>query len=77
MLTDAERELWNDIERRYADEFERSGGIEPSAVLVVGARVAIVLILLGAVAAGLAVGGATGLAGVLWCYRFDPARAAR
>jgi len=31
-----------------------------------------VLILLGAVAAGLAVGGATGLAAVLWCYRFDP-----
>ena len=65
MLTDAEREVWDDIERRYAAEFQPSRRMDPSAVLVVGARIAIVLILLGAVAAGLVVGGATGLAGLL------------
>ena len=86
MLTDAERELWNDIERRYAAEFERSAratldscgghvverpeGMDLSAVLVVGARVTIALILLGAVTAGLVVGAATGLGGVLLSYRF-------
>jgi hypothetical protein len=71
MLTDRERELWEDIERRYAAEFARPAGMDPSALLIVGARVTIVLILLGAVAAGLVVGVATGVGGLLRRYGFD------
>ncbi|MGK5111380.1 MULTISPECIES: DUF3040 domain-containing protein [unclassified Geodermatophilus] len=84
MLSSHEQQIWDDIERLYAAEAEEPDppGRHPAqrhrrdardlddlpVAAVAGARIAVVLILLGVVAGGLAVGAATALGWLLWRY---------
>jgi hypothetical protein len=83
VLSSHEQQIWDDIERLYAAEAEepalpssrptqqRRDSRDPDDLpmaAVAGARIAVVLILLGVVAGGLAVGAATALGWLLWRY---------
>lgn len=78
MLSEHEQRVWDDIERMWAAEARKpvrarvnrapdAPGLEdmPAAVAA-GAWIMIMLILFGAVTAGLAVGGATAFGWLLW-----------
>jgi hypothetical protein len=82
VLSTQEQRIWNDVERFYSAEAEEPvrNGPDPArrprhdarraddlpAVVVAALWGAIFLIIFGAVAAGFAVGGATGLGWLLW-----------
>ncbi len=77
MLTDHEQQVWDDVERFWAEEAEeppRPAPLSPRdladlpALVVAGAWGVILLVLLGALAPGLAVGVATALGWALWRY---------
>jgi hypothetical protein len=79
VLSDHERRIWNDIQRLY--DVEQPGGTgrggpardaagleDMPAVVAAGCWITIMLVLFGAVMAGLAVGGVTALGWLLWRY---------
>ena len=81
MLSDSEQRVWDDIERFWAEDAEEPARLapplrrraprdptDPPALVVAGAWGTILLVLLGALAAGLAVGAATALGWALWRY---------
>ena len=77
VLSDHEQRVWDDVERFWAEEAEeppRPAPLSPRdladlpALVVAGAWGAILLVLLGALAASLAVGVATALGWALWRY---------
>ncbi len=81
MLSDSEQRVWDDIERFWAEDAEEPARLapplcrraprdptDPPALVVAGAWGTILLVLLGALAAGLAVGAATTLGWALWRY---------
>ena len=85
MLSHDEQRAWDEIRRRYAEEAEEPAGpvldptvrrprsSEPADVpvaVVVGSRIAILLVLLGALSAGVAIAVATALGWLLWRYRW-------
>ena len=81
MLSSQEQQVWDDVQRFWAEVAEepplparhrttrasRDGGELPRAVIA-GAWITIMLVIFGAVVAGLAVGLATGLGWALWHY---------
>jgi hypothetical protein len=86
MISSQERRIWQEIERHDAagidevalpprrprppHQLERRDAEDLPAAIVSGIWVSIVLVLLGFVLAGMAVGAATTLAAVLWrCWR--------
>ena len=90
MLSDQEQRVWDDVQRFWAEEVDepprpappapdrggrswRDGAVLEVAV-VVGARITVVLLLLGALLPGLAVGVATGLGWALSHTRPRPSR---
>ena len=82
MLSSQEQQVWDDVQRFWAEEAEEpplpdaephgSGASRDEADLpvavVAGAWITITLVLFGAMVAGLAVGLATGLGWALWHY---------
>ncbi|MGY1643223.1 hypothetical protein ACI782_19120 [Geodermatophilus sp. SYSU D00703] len=82
MLSAEEQRVWDDVQRFWTEEIEEPPRATPSArsrrerpsrepadppvAVVVGARITIVLILLGVLAPGLAIGVATALGWALW-----------
>jgi hypothetical protein len=77
VLSEHEQRVWDDVERFWAEEAEeppRPAPLSPRdpadlpALVVAGAWGAILLVLFGALAAGLAVGAATALGWALWRY---------
>jgi hypothetical protein len=77
MLSDHEQRIWNDIQRFYDVEqpdwtgrgspaWDAAGLEDMPAAVVAGCWITIMLVLFGAVLAGLAVGGATALGWLLW-----------
>ena len=88
MLSHDEQRAWDEIRRRYAEEAEeparpvldltvpRPRSWEPAdvpvAVVVVGSRIAILLVLVGALGVGLTIAVATVLGWLLWRYRWLP-----
>lgn len=82
MLSDHEQRVWDDVERFWAEEAEepprpaplqrRRAPGDPAdlpALVVAGAWGAVLLVLFGAVTAGLAVGVAAALGWAVWRYR--------
>jgi ferric-dicitrate binding protein FerR (iron transport regulator) len=79
VLSSQEQQVWDDVQRFWAEVAEepplpaprrtrrasRDGGKLPSAVIA-GAWITIMLVIFGAVVAGLSVGVATGLGWALW-----------
>ncbi|MGY1763676.1 hypothetical protein ACI79G_01160 [Geodermatophilus sp. SYSU D00779] len=87
MLSDHEQRVWDDVERSWAEEAEepprpaplprRRAPRDPAdlpAPVVAGAWGAILLVLFGALTAGLAVGVSTALGWALWRYWPRPGR---
>ena len=84
MLSHDEQRAWDEIRRRYAEEAEEPVGpvldptvrrprsSEPAGVtvaVVVASRVAVLLLLFGALSVGLAIAVATAFGWLLWRYR--------
>jgi hypothetical protein len=85
VISSQERRIWQEIERAYAAQLDEPvlpvlrpphqprpagrGVDDLPAAVVAGIWVSILLILVGFVAAGLAVGAATTLGALLWRYR--------
>jgi hypothetical protein len=65
MLSEHEQSVWDEIERHYRSRPDRGRGDVPAPVIG-GLWGAVLLVLLGVPAAGLAVGAATGLIWLLW-----------
>jgi hypothetical protein len=82
VLSRAEQQIWEDVERFWADEAEepvRPGGVEPRRAthapgdeedvplaVAAGVRLAIVLVLFGAVGTGVALAAACAVGWALW-----------
>jgi hypothetical protein len=84
VLSHDEQRAWDEIRRRYAEEAEEPAGpvldptlrrprsSEPAGVtvaVVVASRVAVLLLLFGALSVGLAIAVATAFGWLLWRYR--------
>ena len=78
MLSDAEQRVWDDVERFWAEEAVEPprpvpvgrpaprDPADPPALVVAGVWAAILLVIFGVVAVGLAVGAASALGWALW-----------
>jgi len=90
VLSRQEQRIWDDVQRFWAAEVEEPPRVVPPAprhgrrasrdladlpaAVVAGAWITVMLVLFGAVAAGLAVGVATALGWALWRNRPQPSR---